>query len=66
MAEDHEPSPTGGGAETEIVLDHEVTQGEIFRDMLRHMMAPFLVGMIFGSIWQLNVMPRMDLSLIHI
>ena len=24
------------------------------------MMAPFLVGMIFGSIWQLNVMPRMD------
>ena len=60
MAEDHQPSPTAGGAETEIALDHGVTQGEIFRDMLRHMMAPFLVGMIFGSIWQLNVMPRMD------
>ena len=60
MAEDHQSSPTAGGAETEIALDHGVTQGEIFLDMLRHMMAPFLVGMIFGSIWQLNVMPRMD------
>ena len=60
MAEDHQSSPTAGGAETEIALDHGVTQGEIFLDMLRHMMAPFLVGMIFGSIWQLNVMPRID------
>ena len=60
MAEDHQSSPNAGGAETEIALDHGVTQGEIFLDMLRHMMAPFLVGMIFGSIWQLNVMPRID------
>ena len=29
-------------------------------DMLRHMMAPLLIGMVFGAIWQLTVMPRID------
>ena len=37
-----------------------VTGSEIFSDMLRHMMAPLLIGMIFGAIWQLTVMPRID------
>lgn len=38
----------------------EVTGNEIFADMLRHMMAPLLIGMLFGGIWQLTVMPRID------
>ncbi|MGB1365924.1 MAG: hypothetical protein ACPH9F_00860 [Candidatus Poseidoniaceae archaeon] len=37
-----------------------VTGTEIFSDMLRHMMAPLLIGMVFGAIWQLTVMPRID------
>ena len=37
-----------------------VTGSEIFSDMLRHMMAPLLIGMVFGAIWQLTVMPRID------
>lgn len=37
-----------------------VSGNEIFSDMLRHMMAPLLIGMLFGSIWQLTVMPRID------
>ena len=36
--------------------DAGVTGSEIFSDMLRHMMA----GMVFGAIWQLTVMPRID------
>lgn len=42
------------------VGDSNVTQKEIFSDMLRHMMAPLVIGMVFGGIWQLNVMPRID------
>ena len=38
-----------------------VSESEIFSDMLRHMMAPLLIGMVFGAIWQLNVMPRICL-----
>ena len=37
-----------------------VTGSEIFSDMLRHMMGPLLIGMVFGAIWQLTVMPRID------
>ena len=37
-----------------------VSGSEIFSDMLRHMMAPLFIGMIFGAIWQLTVMPRID------
>lgn len=37
-----------------------VTGSEIFSDMLRHMMAPLVIGMVFGAIWQLTVMPRID------
>ena len=40
--------------------DAGVTGSEIFSDMLRHMMAPLLIGMAFGAIWQLTVMPRID------
>ena len=40
--------------------DASVTGSEIFSDMLRHMMAPLLIGMLFGAIWQLTVMPRID------
>ena len=54
-----------------------VLESEIFKDMLRHMMAPLLLGMFFGSLWQILVMPKIDLfpnpihgsfilSLIHI
>lgn len=37
-----------------------VSESEIFKDMLRHMMAPLLVGMIFGSIWEIVVMPDIE------
>ena len=40
--------------------DTGVTGSEIFSDMLRHMMSPLLIGMAFGAIWQLTVMPRID------
>ena len=40
--------------------DAGVTGSEIFSDMLRHMMTPLLIGMVFGAIWQLTVMPRID------
>ncbi len=47
--------------EFSLVEDNsEVTGNEIFADMLRHMMAPLLIGMLFGGIWQLTVMPRID------
>ena len=42
------------------VDEPNVTQKEIFSDMLRHMMAPLVIGMVFGGIWQLTVMPRID------
>ena len=42
------------------VGDSNVTQKEIFSDMLRHMMAPLVIGMVLGGIWQLTVMPRID------
>ena len=38
-----------------------VLESEIFKDMLRHMMAPLLLGMLFGSLWQILVMPKIDL-----
>ena len=46
----------------DLVEDTEpaVTQDEIFKDMLRHMMAPLTIGMFFGAVWQLTVMPRID------
>ena len=46
----------------DLVDDTEpaVTQDEIFKDMLRHMMAPLTIGMFFGAVWQLTVMPRID------
>ena len=37
-----------------------VSEGEVFRDMLRHMMAPLMLGMLFGSLWQILVMPKID------
>ena len=37
-----------------------VSESEIFSDMLRHMMAPLLIGMVFGAIWELTVMPRIE------
>ena len=40
--------------------DFSVSGKEIFSDMLRHMMAPLCIGMVFGAIWQLTVMPRID------
>ena len=40
--------------------DGSVSGQEIFSDMLRHMMAPLLIGMGFGALWQLTVMPRID------
>ena len=51
--------------ETEVVSvdvtdDASVSTSEIFSDMLRHMMAPLLIGMVFGAIWDLTVMPRIE------
>ena len=40
--------------------DTSVSGSEIFSDMLRHMMTPLLIGMVFGAIWQLTVMPRIE------
>ena len=37
-----------------------VSEGEVFKDMLRHMMAPLMLGMLFGSLWQILVMPKID------
>ena len=45
---------------TDVVHGEGVTGSEIFSDMLRHMMAPLLIGMVFGATWQLIVMPRID------
>ena len=45
---------------TGVVHGEGVTGSEIFSDMLRHMMAPLLIGMVFGATWQLTVMPRID------
>jgi hypothetical protein len=52
--------------EIETVLDLEqtptpVSESEIFKDMLRHMMAPLMLGMLFGSFWQIVVMPKIDI-----
>ena len=52
-------------ADTEVVSavatdEASVSESEIFSDMLRHMMAPLLIGMVFGAIWQLTVMPRIE------
>ena len=53
----NEPEPT------HLVEEHStpVSESEIFKDMLRHMMAPLLLGMFFGSLWQIIVMPKIDL-----
>ena len=48
---------------THLIEQHSrsVSESEIFKDMLRHMMAPLLLGMFFGSLWQIIVMPKIDL-----
>ena len=51
--------------DTEVITadateEASVSESEIFSDMLRHMMAPLLIGMVFGAIWQLTVMPRIE------
>ena len=51
-------------AEPSLVVEMHstpVSQSEIFKDMLRHMMAPLMLGMLFGSIWQILVMPEIDI-----
>ena len=51
--------------ETEVVSsdttdEASVSGSEIFSDMIRHMMVPLLIGMVFGAIWELTVMPRIE------
>lgn len=53
-------SPTSESQVVETQTEPAVTQDEIFKDMLRHMMAPLSIGIIFGAIWQITVMPRID------
>ena len=55
----HDAVASGESLEVDV-KEESVTGSEIFSDMLRHMMAPLLIGMIFGAIWQLTVMPRID------
>jgi len=55
----HDAAASGESLE-EDVKEGGVTDSEIFSDMLRHMMAPLSIGMVFGAIWQLTVMPRID------
>ncbi len=45
---------------TDATEEASVSESEIFSDMLRHMMAPLLIGMVFGAIWELTVMPRIE------
>ena len=45
---------------TDATEEASVSESEIFSDMLRHMMAPLLIGMVFGAIWELPVMPRIE------
>lgn len=50
-------------SETSVLVQEQpkpVLEGEIFKDMLRHMMAPLLLGMLFGSLWQIVVMPNIN------
>ena len=54
-----DPIPSNALSDS-TVNEPNVTQKEIFSDMLRHMMAPLVIGMVFGGIWQLTVMPRID------
>ena len=55
----HDAAASGEFLEVDV-NEGSVTGSEIFSDMLRHMMAPLLIGMVFGAIWQLTVMPRID------
>ena len=45
---------------TDATEEASVSESEIFSDMVRHMMAPLLIGMVFGAIWELTVMPRIE------
>ena len=54
-----DPIPSNALSDS-TVNEPNVTQKEIFSDMLRHMMAPLVIGMVFGGIWQLTVMPRIN------
>ena len=50
-------------SETSVLVEESlspVSEGEVFKDMLRHMMAPLILGMLFGSLWQILVMPKID------
>ncbi len=60
MAEVEDDAISSAESLESSIKEYSVTGKEIFSDMLRHMMAPLLIGMIFGSIWQLTVMPRID------
>jgi len=61
--EDSESIPIDEAEPSLVVEMHStpVSQSEIFKDMLRHMMAPLMLGMLFGSIWQILVMPEIDI-----
>ena len=66
MGEEASGENESDSEEIEAVLDLEqtsrpVSESEIFKDMLRHMMAPLLLGMLFGSIWQITVMPKIEI-----
>ena len=50
-------------SETSVLVEESlspVSEGEVFKDMLRHMMAPLILGMLFGSLWQILVMPQIE------
>ena len=57
-----DPIPINESETSLVVEEHStpVSESEIFKDMLRHMMAPLILGMLFGSIWQIVVMPKID------
>ena len=66
MGEEASGENESASEEVEAVLGLEhtstpVSESEIFKDMLRHMMAPLLLGMLFGSIWQITVMPKIEI-----
>lgn len=60
MSEADDVVTTSDDLPADVAHDEAVTGSEIFSDMLRHMMAPLLIGMVLGAIWQLTVMPRID------
>lgn len=60
MSEADDVVTTSDDLPADVAHGEAVTGSEIFSDMLRHMMAPLLIGMVLGAIWQLTVMPRID------